>query len=230
MTSVLALGGVRLGGPGSRAWGNIDGMEEERTALEARIRGLCEQEQWGSAATAALKGYGPEVLGYLSAMSRTETDAAEVFSIFCEDMWKGLPGFRWQSSFRTWAYTLARHALYRLSRDPHRKRERNMALSQSPEVFQLALQVRSTTMIHLRTEVKNKFTALRDKLEPDDRTLLILRVDRKLAWNEIARIMGDEPEPTTADLRRIAATLRKRFERAKERLRKLAAQQQLIPG
>ncbi len=203
-------------------------MEEQRAALEAQIRGHCDAERWGAAATAAVKGYGPEVLGYLSAMSRSETDAAEVFSIFCEDLWKGLPNFRWESSFRTWAYTLARHALYRLSRDPHRRRERNMALSQSPEVFQIVQQVRTTTMIHLRTETKNKFTALRDQLEPDDRTLLILRVDRKLSWNEISRIMAEEEEPTADQIKRGAATLRKRFERAKERLRKLAAQQQLI--
>ncbi len=197
-------------------------------ALEEEILGHCDGERWGPAATAALKGYGPEILGYLSAMSRTETDAAEVFSIFCEDMWKGIPAFRWQSSFRTWAYTLARHALYRLSRDPHRRRERNVALSQSPEVFQVVEHVRTTTMIHLRTETKNKFTALREQLEPDDRTLLILRVDRRLAWNEISRIMADEAEPTSDDIKRGAATLRKRFERAKERLRKLAADQQLI--
>jgi len=205
-------------------------MEQQRAALEAEIQGHCEAERWGPAATVALEGYGPEVLGYLSAMSRSETDAAEVFSIFCEDLWKGLPAFRWQSSFRTWAYTLARHALYRLSRDPHRRRERNLALSQSPEVFEKVQQVRTTTMIHLRTETKNRFTALRDELEPDDRTLLILRVDRQLSWNEIARIMAEEDDPSSDAIKRGAATLRKRFERAKERLRKLAADHQLISG
>lgn len=213
-------------------------MDQERAALEELIRGHCDAQHWGPAATTALRGYGPEVLGYLSAMCRTETDASEVFSSFCEDLWKGLPGFRWQSSFRTWAYTLARHALYRLARDPQRRRERNLAIEESPEVLELADQVRTTTMIHLRTETKNKFTALREQLEPDDRTLLILRVDRKLAWNEIAMIMGENVDPTTGttiaptpdQIKRDAATLRKRFERAKERLRKLATEQQLIPG
>lgn len=205
-------------------------MDDERAALEDRIRELCEAQQWGPAATVALRGYGPEVLGYLSAMCRTETDAAEVFSSFCEDLWKGLPRFRWQSSFRTWAYTLARHALYRMARDPRRRRERNVDLAESPEVLELAEQVRTTTMIHLRTETKNKFAALREQLEPDDRTLLILRVDRKLAWNEIAVIMADEAEPDAAAIKRGAAALRKRFERAKERLRKLATEQRLISG
>lgn len=157
-----------------------------------------------------MRGYGPEVLGYLSAMCRSETDAADVFSSFCEDLWKGLPGFRWQSSFRTWAYTLVRHVFYRMARDPQRRRDRNVALSDSPEVFELEEQVRTTTMIHLRTKTKNEFTALRDQLEPDDRTLLILRVDRKLAWNEIASVMADENEPTPDRIKRGAATLRTR--------------------
>lgn len=154
------------------------------------------------------------MLGYLSTRSRSETDAAEVFSSFCEDPWKGLPGSRWPSSFRTWAYTLARHALDRMARDPQRRRDRNVALSDLPEVFELAEQARTTTLIHLRTETKNKLTALRDQLEPDDRTLLILRVDRKLAWSEIASVMADEDEPTPEEIQRGAATLRKRFERA----------------
>jgi RNA polymerase sigma-70 factor (ECF subfamily) len=201
---------------------------EDRSALEADIRSHCAQEDWGPAATAGIRGYGPEVLGYLTAMARTETDAAEVFSAFCEDLWKGLPGFRWQSSFRTWAYTLARHALYRLSRDPHRRPGRQVALSQSPEVLEVAASVRSTTMVHLRTETKNKFAVLRDQLDPDDRTLLILRVDRKLAWNEIARVMSESDDPDESDVKKTAAALRKRFERAKERLRKLAAEQNLL--
>ncbi len=212
-----------------RPCGTIVEMEaDDRTALEAEIRGHCDAERWGPAATAGIRGYGPEILGYLTAMARTETDAAEVFSAFCEDLWKGLPGFRWQSSFRTWAYTLARHALYRLSRDPHRKPGRQVALSQSPEVFEVAASVRSSTLVHLRTATKNKFAELREQLEPDDRTLLILRVDRRLAWNEIARVMAESTDPDEGEIKRTAAALRKRFERAKERLRKLAAEQNLL--
>ncbi|MEM6993111.1 MAG: sigma-70 family RNA polymerase sigma factor [Myxococcota bacterium] len=200
-----------------------------REVLEADLREACEKDQLREAATRAIKGYGPEILGYLSAMTRSESDAAEVFSTFCEDLWRGLPGFRWASSFRTWAYTLARHALSRFGRDPNRRAGRNLALSDVSEVFELAEQVRSTTMVHLRTEVKNEFAVLRDKLEPDDRTLLVLRVDRRMAWNEIARVMWQEDgEPDASDLKRNAAALRKRFERAKDRLRKLAKEANLL--
>jgi RNA polymerase sigma-70 factor (ECF subfamily) len=62
-------------------------------------------------------------------------------------------------------------------------------------------------------------TRLRESLDPDEQTLLILRIDRQMAWTDIARIMGgDAPEAES----RQAATLRKRFERLKERLRSMA--------
>src|SRR5688572_23632048 len=136
---------------------------DQRGALEHQVRGYHERADWKAAATAGIKGYGPEILGYITAMSRSESDAGEVFSTFCEDLWKGLPGFRWQSSFRTWAYTLARHALFRVLRDPHRRPERNQSLSDSPEVDRIAAEVRSSTQIHLRTEVKSKVAALREQ-------------------------------------------------------------------
>ncbi|MBL4686263.1 MAG: sigma-70 family RNA polymerase sigma factor [Nannocystaceae bacterium] len=202
---------------------------EPREALELEIREACDDARLREAATHAIKGYGPEILGYLAAMTRSESDAAEVFSTFCEDLWRGLPGFRWASSFRTWSYALARHALSRYGRDPSRRPARNLALSEADEVFELAERVRSTTMVHLRTAVKNEFAVLREKLEPDDRTLLVLRVDRRMAWSEIARVMWEEDgEPDSDGLKRNAAALRKRFERAKERLRRLAKEANLL--
>jgi hypothetical protein len=52
--------------------------------------------------------------------------------------------------------------------------------------------------------------------------LLILRVDRDLDWRDIAHIfLGAEARD--AELARHAAVLRKRFERAKQRLRALVA-------
>lgn len=195
---------------------------DERARLEATIEAHCTAERFSDAVTVALRGFGPEVLGYLSAMSRSEVDANDAFSLFCEDLWRGLPKFRWASSFRTWAYTLARHALYRLARDPERRHPK-VAISGSPQLAELAVHIRTTTMLALKSEPQTKVALLREQLDPDDRTLLILRIDRKLSWQDIARVMSDETL-AEADLVRIAATLRKRFERVKDRLRKLAAE------
>jgi RNA polymerase sigma-70 factor, ECF subfamily len=77
-------------------------------------------------------------------------------------------------------------------------------------------------MTFMRTQTKNEVTRLRESLEPDDRTLLILRIDRKLAWEDIARVLIGDNDADESEVRRRSATLRKRFERVKERLKKLA--------
>jgi RNA polymerase sigma-70 factor (ECF subfamily) len=78
-------------------------------------------------------------------------------------------------------------------------------------------------LLHLRTEVKDKVAALRAQLDEEDRTILVLRIDRKLAWQDIARVLADE-ELSDAEATKRSAALRKRFERIKDRLRKLAGE------
>jgi RNA polymerase sigma-70 factor (ECF subfamily) len=196
---------------------------DERAAVEARIRAAADAARWSDAATAALRGYGEELLGYLVAITRDETDARDAFSRLAEDLWRGLPGFRWESSFRTWAYGLARHALARVKRDPHRKRA--VPLDDSG-VEALVAQVRSRTATFLRTETRDKIARLRAALDPDDQTLLILRINRGLAWRDIARVLTPDGDATTpAALDKRAAALRKRFERLKTELKERARAQ-----
>jgi RNA polymerase sigma-70 factor (ECF subfamily) len=193
---------------------------DERAALEAKLRAACQAGKLEQAATEAIAGYGPEILRYLLSLTRDEVAAGEVFSQFCENLWVGLPKFRWESSFRIWAYSLARHAWFRMLRDPHRRRERRIALSDVASVQQAAAGVRSRTATYLRTEVKDKISELRAKLDPDDQSLLILRINRKLSWTEIARVLADPDEDLPAkELDKRAAALRKRFQRIKDDLR-----------
>jgi RNA polymerase sigma-70 factor (ECF subfamily) len=192
-----------------------------RRSLEQPIHDLCERQCFAEAATATLKLYGGELMGYLAVMSRNEVDAGDAFSLFSEDLWRGLPKFRWESSLRTWAYILARRALCRLLREPERHRAK-VELPPSAEFLDVATVMR-TSMLLARAGKRGEAELLRDQLDPDDRTLLILRVDRELAWLEIARIMGDDDALAEADLKRLAAALRKRYERVKAQLRELAA-------
>ena len=202
----------------------IDGAE-----LEARIREKWDAGDLPGAATEALRGYGLEVFSYLVAITRDESEASEVYSAFCEAMWRGLHAFRWQCTFRTWAYLLARHALSRRGRDPFCNAERAVPLSWAPEVFKIADGVRAKTLKFLRTEVKDRVALLRERLEPEDQSLIILRINRRLSWDEIARIMyEEETEPSAQQLRRKAAALRKQFQRAKERLRHLAEEERVL--
>jgi RNA polymerase sigma-70 factor (ECF subfamily) len=191
-------------------------MIEERAELEARIRDATGAGRWDDAVTTALTGYGDEILGYLIALARDETDAGDAFALFAEDVWRGLPQFRWACTFRTWAYGLARHAMGRVRRDPHRRRA--APLEHAP-LSRLIDQMRSRTAEFMRTETKDKVAALRAQLEPDDQTLLILRLNRGLPWRDIARVLAGEGDHATVELDRQAAALRKRFERLKADLR-----------
>ena len=59
----------------------------------------------------------------------------------------------------------------------------------------------------------------RDALPEEDRTLLILRIDRELSFDSIALAFSDAPEMMTdQERKRESARLRKRFEIVKKRL------------
>ncbi len=200
--------------------------QEERTALEATIRGLHAEERLDEAARVALEGYGPEILGFLMALTRDADAASDRFGQFCEDMWRGLPGFRWASSFRTWAYTLARNAHHRALRDPHVRRGRRL---ETGELGRLQANIRTQTLPYLLTAVKDRFAALRQSLAEEDQALLILRLDRRMSWREIAEVLhAGEAAVDEEGLKRRAAALRKRYERVKARLRELAAAEGLL--
>lgn len=192
----------------------------ERDASERAVQALCSAGAYPEATTAALRLYGVELLGFLRALASDQDLAAEAFAELGEDVWKGLPRFRWEASLRSWMYTLARNALTQLRRDPRRRAERNLPLSIAPE---MAAVVRTVTLEIQRTEVKDEFRVLREQLDPEEHEILLLRLDRGLAWKDIARILGGDDH---VDAR--ASALRKRFERAKQRLKKLAIEHGLI--
>ena len=188
--------------------------------MEAQIRELCQAGDYKGAVTLGIKTYGGELYSYLAAIARSDGDASDAYGRLCLGLWEGLPGFRWECTFRTWAYVLARNAF----RSVGKTSARFVPLSHAPEIAEVAEAVRSRTAEHLRTEVKDQVAKIRESLSPEDRTLLILRVDRKLGWREIARVMAEEADADTDDasLDRRSAALRKRFERVKAQIKELA--------
>ena len=70
--------------------------------------------------------------------------------------------------------------------------------------------------------LKDVYADIRSSLDEEDQTLLVLRVDRELAWRDIAIVLLGEEAPAD-DVTRKAASLRKQFERVKVQLRELAA-------
>ena len=191
--------------------------------VEDRIRTQWDRGDLDGAATEAMNSYGPEIYGFLVARMRQEGLATEAFSELGEDLWRGIGRFEWRSTFRTWLYTLARHAALRVERAPERRRE-SVPLSHVSEMVE---RVRSETAPHLKTENKEALLELRRELDPDDQTLLTLRIDRRLGWNDIAMVMLDDLAP--GDLPSGAARVRQRFQKLKERLRRRAREVGLVP-
>jgi RNA polymerase sigma-70 factor (ECF subfamily) len=195
---------------------------QEREELERAIREKWEQRDLAGAADVAVRGYGPEIYGFLIAFHRDEEDASEVWSRVTERLWAGLDRFGWHSSFRTWVYAIARNTSIRYRQEKKRRLGAEEPLAEGSQV-DIALRIRTDTASWLRTSARDRFTALRDSLPEDDRMLLVLRVDKDLAWNDLARVMHPEDSPPLDEdgLKREAARLRKRFQHVKEQLLEL---------
>lgn len=193
---------------------------EAQASLEASIREACEADDVGLATRRALEAYGDEILRFQISLCGDETLANDAFSPFCEHLWKGLVGFRWESKLRTWCYVVARNALRMVRNDKHRRRA--IVPLEDAMAEEIAERLRSTTALYLRTGTKDKVAKLRRQLDPFDQDMLVLRIGRRMSWLEIARVMHDgDDEPEAAELKREAARLRKRFQRSKDALEAL---------
>jgi RNA polymerase sigma-70 factor (ECF subfamily) len=200
-----------------------------REEVEQAIREHCAEKDFEAATTRALRHYGPEIMGFLVARVRDHDLASEAFSRFAQDLWRGIAGFQGRSSVRVWAYVLARRAASRAVERERRERRHEVPLSQADNISNLAAAVRTETLQVIKTATRDRLTALRDRLTPDDRTLLILRVNEGMEWKEIALVMGDDDATLTGQaLGREAARLRKRFQLVKKRLREMAEAEGLL--
>jgi RNA polymerase sigma-70 factor (ECF subfamily) len=204
---------------------------ERRDQLEREIRGFWDRGELQEAAAAAIRGYGPEIFGFLVAFHRQKDDASEVYAAFTERLWRGLPGFEWQCSFRTWAYAIARNISLTYRRQARRRAEMYRPMPEGSQLSALEQPQRSDTASYLKTQRKSRIAALRDSLPWEDQELLVLRVDRRLAWNDLARVLlpaEDGATLTEEALKREAARLRKRFQTLKAHLHEMGRREGLI--
>ncbi len=204
--------------------------EASRGDLEERVRALCTADDSTAAAAAAVSGYGSELLGFLLGVHPGAADASDVFAETCEVILRKLPDFRWDSTLRTWMYAVARNVsrTYRRDRGRRQRREANIADS---AIDRVAATVRTETLAFLRTETKDRLRELRDALPEEDRMLLIVRVDRKLSWDEVARVLreDDSDEALSPELaKKEAARLRQRFQQIKTRPREAARREGIL--
>jgi RNA polymerase sigma-70 factor (ECF subfamily) len=177
-------------------------------SVEERVTAALSRGDGDGATAEALKGYGPEILRYTLILCRTPDDARDVFSEFAVRLWKALRTFRGETTVRAYAYRLARHAAADFYAAGFRRRRATLS---SGLVSQLAESIHSSSKASLERKA-DRFAGVRATLTPDEEALLVLRIDRKLSWDEVAHALGDDER--TVD----AVALRKRFERLKEKI------------
>lgn len=176
--------------------------------VEARVTGLLGAGDHRGAATEVIRGYGPRALGYLHRLLGNDTDAADAFSMFAEQVWRGMPNFEGRSSVKTWAFKAAWSAAMKVRDDAWRRLREGLPSSAASH---LADEVRTNTALRFET-LRQELEVLRAELTAEDQTLLALRLDQELTWDEVAEVLSIEGR--TVD----AVTLRKRYERIKARL------------
>lgn len=192
------------------------------TTLEREIEAHASGQRWADATTVAILGYGQELFGFLLTASESRAEAEDTFADLCERMWRKLPEFAWRSTFRTWAYVIARRLLLDRRRQTHARARREVAWSDVPTA-QIAAAVRATIESSARDD-EDRMALVRSLLDEDERALLVLRVERRMSWPEIVQILTDAGDDAER-IDRESARLRKQFARAKDRLRKGLADQ-----
>jgi RNA polymerase sigma-70 factor (ECF subfamily) len=172
------------------------------------------------AAEVAVHAYGQEMFRFVRAQLVDIDQANEASAELWSEIWRALPGFQWRSSFRTWAYVLARRVVIRLTTRVRRGHELPLSNTQ---ISQLEAQLR-TSIWYLRDDARTWLAEIRANLLPDERALLFMRVDQNLSWQQTAEILL-EREPNAQEL----AAVRKKFSRLTSRLREEARISGLLP-
>lgn len=184
--------------------------------IEERILAAIARGEAETAASEIIRGYGPQILGYLRRVLGSDGDAADAFSLFSEQVWRGIAGFAGRSSVRVWAYRVAWSAAMRVSEESWRQRRERLRTSMASRI---AAEVQTQAGAQRAADA---IDLLRASLTAGERALLVLRLDQKLSWREAAEILCADGELVDE------ATLRKRFERLKEKMGRLARERGLI--
>jgi RNA polymerase sigma-70 factor, ECF subfamily len=197
------------------------GAESSREAppIERRVRELVAAGNAMGAATEALRAMGPELRGFLVGVLGREVDADQVFAATAERLWKSLDTFHWGCSLRAFLYGIARREIDRCRRDASSLAPARAATSEFLE------------MVVPRSPGPARRTALRRLLAEfpeDDRILVVLKVDRRMAWDELAVVFLDPDLCTDEERERESARLRWRFQLIKQRLAARAREEGLL--
>jgi RNA polymerase sigma-70 factor (ECF subfamily) len=181
--------------------------EQGRSPLDADVRRLLLAGRARDAADLLLARLSPEIRPFLYRLLGDVALADEAHSATSERLWRGLTTFRWECSLRSWSYIIARREANRCRARQQRAAAAETTLSAADD-----LPARSApTSRRFSTTQSDVLEEVRASLSDEDRDLLVMRVERGLAWKEIALAFLAEEAPGAKSVNREAARLRQRF-------------------
>ncbi len=163
-----------------------------------------------AAAEEVIRAHGPRMRSYLRSVLREPDLADDAYSLWSEWVFAAIRRYEGAASLRTWAYGVAHNAARRVRADAFRRRR--CPLSQAGASRAAA---QSSSSARRRERAARALDGIRARLSLDDQGLLALRFHHGLDWEAVAAILSYE-RPVSS------AAFRKRFERLKERVRRLA--------
>lgn len=191
-------------------------------SFDERVQQLCERGDYQTAAHRLLETHGSDIRAFLYARTRNRDLADEVFSVFSEDLCKGLPGFAFRGKARSWMFTIARHALARHMNSRSRWHAVHTPLQQEDDA------VGHAGVPRHEAALRQRLRQLIKVLPEQDRFLLRQRVALAKDWRAIARTqLADAIVEDAAALDRESARLRKRYQLLVGRLREALQQSEL---
>jgi RNA polymerase sigma-70 factor, ECF subfamily len=198
-------------------------MTKEKQMTDQKAQGsaiVVQQEPTNLARTLQLlvRRYAAEMRSFLRSRTASRHSMEDVYSVFTEDVWKGLPQVRSDKHLRSWLYVVARNALSRHVRVKQRWRLRHTfsGLDTVPAELRQSYGTREKNLA--------KLNPLLSELSDADRRLLDQRLAKGLPWRDIALQAAREAgDPSEAFVTRESARLRKRYQLLLETLRERAA-------
>ena len=197
-------------------------VQQAGRSFDADVRVLVDAGRPRDAANLLVARLSSELRPFLHRLLGDVALADEAHSATCERLWRGLANFRWESSLRSWTYIIARREASRC-RARYARSDWHTTLSAAEAV---AIQATSRS---LSTTQQDIVESLRLSLSPEDRDLLVLRIERGLSWKEIAAAFLEDDETDAGVLDREAARLRQRFRSIRTNL-KAALVKRNTPG
>jgi RNA polymerase sigma-70 factor (ECF subfamily) len=195
--------------PQSRAEAIVTDTQQggDVAGFDAEVKGLVLADRQRQAADLLLTRLSPELRPFLHRLLGDVTLADEALSNTCERLWRGLSAFRWECSLRSWSYIIARREASRCRARHARDDFQQTTLSKADQV---AARVGSTSGTFSTTR-RDQLDNVRASLSDEDRDLVVLRVERSLAWKEIAAAFLEDDDTSPENVAREAARLRQRF-------------------